>query len=63
MKIRQAWVREHLLEAVEVAIAYGYQRAHKHEDHPTQDAICAAIADAVHSAIDDALEFDVGDEC
>lgn len=49
-----------LQQAVETGVAYGWQRAHKHDDHPTEDVIKQAIEQAVLSEIGD--WFDMTDE-
>lgn len=46
--------------AIEEGVAYGWQRAHKHDDHPSEDAIKQAIAQAVASSIGE--WFDVTEE-
>jgi hypothetical protein len=44
-------------EAVEVGAAYGWQRAHKHVEHPTPEAIQDAITDAVMNEIAERFSF------
>jgi hypothetical protein len=43
--------------AVETGVAYGWHRAHKHNDKPTPDKIRDAIAEAVMASISEAVEF------
>lgn len=47
--------------AVEEGIAYGYRRAHKHVDNPTESAIKDAIRQAVMGELCEILSFDT--EC
>lgn len=47
-----------LIEAVDGGVARGWYRAHKHDDHPTEEAIREAIADAVTSAICEWFDVD-----
>lgn len=49
-----------LQQAVETGVAYGWQRAHKHDDNPSEDAIKQAIEQAVLNEIAD--WFDVVEE-
>lgn len=44
-------------EAVERGVAYGWRRAHKHTDSPTDDAGADAIREAVMSEIAEAFVF------
>jgi hypothetical protein len=44
-------------EAVEVGVAYGWQRAHKHVDNPTPEAIKEAIVQAVMTEISERFSF------
>lgn len=46
-----------LLDAVEVGVGYGYRRAHKHVDNPTEDALIQAITDAVMNEIFERFEI------
>jgi hypothetical protein len=48
--------------AVEEGIAYGYMRAHKHTDSPSEDIIKTDIENAVMNEICDVLIFDNEDE-
>ena len=50
--------REVLELAVEQGVARGYRRAHKHVEHPTEEAIMATIEECVMSAIYDWFDFD-----
>lgn len=47
-----------LSRAVEHGIDYGYRRAHKHVDAPSEQALCDAIAQAVMSAVCEVFTFD-----
>jgi len=49
-----------LQQAVEAGVAYGWQRAHKHVEEPSEDAIKQAIEQAVLNEISE--WFDVSDE-
>lgn len=44
--------------AVEEGVAYGYRRAHKHTDRPTEEHITQAIYDAVMSAISEVVNWE-----
>jgi len=46
-----------LCRAVEEGIGYGWNRAHKHVDKPTPEAIRSAIEDAVMNALSEVLSF------
>jgi len=47
-----------LLErAIEEGVTYGYRKAHKHDDAPSEFEICSAIADAVMIQISDTFDF------
>ena len=47
-----------LCEAVEAGVAYGWNRAHKHNDKPAPDAIQEVIIDAVLTEICERFDFD-----
>lgn len=47
-----------LSRAVEEGVAYGWTRAHKHTDNPSEDSVKDAIADAVMSSIGEFFTFD-----
>ena len=47
--------------ALNEGISYGYRRAHKHVENPTEGAIIEAIEDAVMSAITDYFTFEDDD--
>lgn len=51
-----------LCDAVERGVAYGWRRAHKHDDKPGEEAIRGAIEDAVTNALCEVLAFDDGEE-
>lgn len=44
--------------AVEEGVAYGWRRAHKHTDTPTEDAVTAEIEQAVMSALSEVVKWD-----
>lgn len=47
-----------LLEnAIEDGVTYGYRRAHKHTETPTEYEICSAISDAVMFQIAEVFDF------
>ena len=46
---------------VEEGVQYGYNRAHKHTDTPTEDQIKLAVTDAVMNEICDWFDFPQGD--
>ena len=47
-----------LLEnAIENGVTYGYRRAHKHTETPTEYEICSAISDAVMLRIAEVFDF------
>lgn len=45
-----------LQQAVEEGVRYGYNRAHKHVDLPTEDEICTEIEKAVLNSISEWFE-------
>lgn len=47
-----------MCEAVEEGIAYGWMRAHKHVDNPTEESIKDAIEQAVMTSISQYFWFD-----
>ena len=47
-----------LEQAIETGVRYGYRRACKHHETPSEDEICIEIADQVMNAIYDAFDFD-----
>lgn len=47
-----------LEEAIEKGVRYGYRRAHKHIDNPTEDSICEHIEDQVMSSIYEYFTFE-----
>jgi hypothetical protein len=51
-------IRVILEKAIEEGVRYGYSRAYKHNDDPSDGAVIEAIEDAVMSAIDDYFTFD-----
>ena len=47
-----------LLEnAIEDGVTYGYRRAHKHTETPTEYEMCSAISDAVMLQIAEVFDF------
>lgn len=46
---------------VEEGVQYGYNRAHKHTDTPTEDQIKLAVTDAVMNEICEWFDFPQGD--
>lgn len=46
-----------LEKAIEDGVTYGFRKAHKHTDEPSEFEICSAIADAVMFQISEAFEF------
>ena len=55
MKAREYRVLEH---AIEVGVEYGWNRAHKHVDAPSPEAIQNAVCAAVMNEITEWFEFD-----
>lgn len=51
-----------MTRAIEEGIDYGWNRAHKHTDKPTEDEFKSAIYNAVTSAISEYFEFTYEDE-
>ena len=43
--------------AVEQGVSYGYQRAHKHVENPTEGTIIDSIVEQVMNSLDDWFEF------
>lgn len=48
---------EVMSRAVDEGVAYGWNRAHKHDDHPDSDAIRNAVSDAVLQEIGEYFDF------
>ena len=46
-----------LEKAIEDGVTYGYRRAHKHTETPTEYEICSAISDAVMLQIAEVFDF------
>lgn len=46
-----------LEKAIEDGVTYGYRRAHKHTETPTEYEICSAISDAVMFQIAEVFDF------
>jgi hypothetical protein len=46
-----------LVRAIEEGVTYGYRKAHKHDDAPSESDIRAAIEDAVMFQISDTFDF------
>lgn len=55
IRFKTYWI---IQRAVEEGIAYGLNRAHKHEDNPTKDKISIEIEQAVMSALDEIIDFE-----
>lgn len=50
-------------QAVEVGVAHGHGRAHKHTETPSKDLYVSTVSDAVMNELSDILDFgDVVDE-
>ena len=47
-----------LVEAVEAGVSFGWRRAHKHVDEPTEEEVRDAIADAVVSEVCERFDID-----
>jgi hypothetical protein len=56
----QPKIRVILEKAIEEGVRYGYSRAYKHTDDPSDGAVIEAIEDAVMSSIYDYFTFDGG---
>lgn len=50
-----------LRQAVEAGVAYGWRRAYKYVDNPTESAVRDCIEEAVMGQICEAFEFDEED--
>jgi hypothetical protein len=46
-----------LVKAIEDGTTYGYRRAHKHTETPSEFELCSAIADAIMYQIAEVFEF------
>lgn len=46
-----------LEKAIEDGVTYGFRKAHKHTDEPSEFEICSAISDAVMFQIAEAFDF------
>ena len=44
--------------AVEQGVSYGYRRAHKHIENPTEGAIIDSIVEQVMNSLDDWFDFE-----
>ena len=49
---------EILSRAVEEGVSYGYMRAHKHTDIPTEDAIKTEIENAIMTELCEVITFE-----
>jgi hypothetical protein len=47
-----------LEQAISEGVRYGYRRAHKHVENPTEDAICEHIEEQVMSSIYEYFDFE-----
>jgi hypothetical protein len=52
---------EIISRAVEEGVAYGYRRAHKHTDKPTEAQMTTEIENAVMNSLSEVLVYDAGD--
>lgn len=48
-------------EAVDCGVDYGYMKAHKHDEFPTEEAIKREIISAIMDTIDERFKFDPDD--
>lgn len=55
IRFKTYWI---IQRAVEEGIAYGLNRAHKHEDNPDYNHIALEIERAVMSALDEIIDFE-----
>jgi hypothetical protein len=46
--------------AVEQGVSYGYSRAHKHIENPSEGAIIDSIVEQVMNSLDEWFDFDDG---
>jgi hypothetical protein len=46
--------------AVEQGVSYGFSRAHKHIENPTEGAIIDSIVEQVMNSLDEWFDFDDG---
>jgi hypothetical protein len=46
--------------AVEQGVSYGFSRAHKHIENPSEGAIIDSIVEQVMNSLDDWFDFDDG---
>jgi hypothetical protein len=44
--------------AVEEGVAYGYNRAHKHSDEPSEEVIKQAMIDSILNSLCEIIDFD-----
>jgi len=49
-------------DAVERAVSYGYNRAHKHTETPGKDGIVDAIYNEVMNELSEIIDWDEGEE-
>ncbi len=52
-----------LEQALEEGIRRGYRRAYKHNENPTEEAICEQIEDCVMSSLYEYFTFDDEEDC
>ena len=50
-----------LEETIQFGVDYGYMRAHKHVDHPSEDQLKQALIDALEAAFDE--RWDIDQDC
>jgi hypothetical protein len=48
-----------LLEAVESGVRYGYRRAYKHDDNPSDEAVIGVITDSVMAEMFERFEIPI----
>lgn len=59
MKVRNIAIRDTFLDEIECAVSYGWHRAYKHQESPTENDIKHCISEAVHSCIFEWIDFEI----